>query len=55
MDAHGRNERAEFETDVAEEVLRELMYSRTGLVDRKICAIDATSSGLLFSLRPTNS
>ena len=37
-------------TDVTEEVLREVILPH-GLVDRKVCAIDATWSGLLFSWR----
>ena len=38
------------ETDVTEDVLREVILP-LGLVDRKVCAIDATWSGLLFSWR----
>lgn len=37
-------------TDVTEDVLREVILPY-GLVDRKVCAIDATWSGLLFSWR----
>ena len=37
-------------TDVTEDVLREVILPH-GLVDRKVCAIDATWSGLLFSWR----
>lgn len=37
-------------TDVTENVLRELILPQ-GLVDRKVCAIDETWSGLLFSWR----
>ena len=37
-------------TDVSEDVLREVILP-LGLVDRKVCAIDATWSGLLFSWR----
>ena len=37
-------------TDLSEDVLRELILPH-GLVDRKVCAIDATWSGLLFSWR----
>jgi hypothetical protein len=37
-------------TDVTENVLREVVLPH-GLVDRKVCAIDATWSGLLFSWR----
>ena len=37
-------------TDVTEDVLREVLLP-LGLVDRKVCAIDATWSGLLFSWR----
>jgi hypothetical protein len=37
-------------TDVTEDVLREVILP-LGLVDRKVCAIDATWSGLLFSWR----
>ena len=37
-------------TDVTEDVLRELILPH-GLVDRKVCAIDSTWSGLLFSWR----
>ena len=37
-------------TDVTEDVLREIILP-LGLVDRKVCAIDATWSGLLFSWR----
>ena len=39
-------------TDVTEDVLREVILP-LGLVDRKVCAIDATWSGLLFSWRRT--
>jgi len=38
------------ETDVTEDVLRAVILP-LGLVDRKVCAIDATWSGLLFSWR----
>ena len=41
-------------TDVTEDVLREVILPH-GMVDRKVCAIDATWSGLLFSWRRTNS
>jgi hypothetical protein len=37
-------------TDVTENVLREVILPH-GLVDRKVCAIDTTWSGLLFSWR----
>jgi hypothetical protein len=37
-------------TDVTEDVLREVILP-LGLVDRKVCAIDETWSGLLFSWR----
>ena len=37
-------------TDVTEDVLREVILPM-GLVDRKVCAIDETWSGLLFSWR----
>jgi hypothetical protein len=37
-------------TDVTEDVLREVVLP-LGMVDRKVCAIDATWSGLLFSWR----
>ena len=37
-------------TDVTEDVLREVILPH-GLVDRKVCAIDTTWSGLLFSWR----
>ena len=37
-------------TDVSEDVLREVILP-LGLVDRKVCAIDGTWSGLLFSWR----
>jgi hypothetical protein len=37
-------------TDVTEDVLREVILP-FGMVDRKVCAIDATWSGLLFSWR----
>ena len=37
-------------TDVTEDVLREVILPE-GLVDRKVCAIDETWSGLLFSWR----
>jgi hypothetical protein len=37
-------------TDVSEDVLREVILPH-GLVDRKVCAIDQTWSGLLFSWR----
>jgi hypothetical protein len=37
-------------TDLTEDVLREVILP-LGLVDRKVCAIDATWSGLLFSWR----
>jgi hypothetical protein len=39
-------------TDVTEDVLREVILPH-GLVDRKVCAIDETWSGLLFSWRRT--
>ena len=39
-------------TDVTEDTLREVILPH-GLVDRKVCAIDATWSGLLFSWRRT--
>ena len=41
-------------TDVTEDVLREVILPH-GLVDRKVCAIDATWSGLLFSWRRAHS
>jgi len=37
-------------TDLTEDVLREVILPR-GMVDRKVCAIDHTWSGLLFSWR----
>lgn len=37
-------------TDVTEDLLREAVLP-TGFVDRKVCAIDETWSGLLFSRR----
>ena len=37
-------------TDITEDVLRAVILPH-GLVDRKVCAIDATWSGLLFSWR----
>ena len=37
-------------TDITEDVLREVILPH-GLVDRKVCAIDQTWSGLLFSWR----
>ncbi|MGE5813355.1 MAG: DUF3052 domain-containing protein [Acidobacteriota bacterium] len=37
-------------TDVTEDVLRELILP-IGMVDRKVCAVDETWSGLLFSWR----
>lgn len=37
-------------TDLTEDVLREVILPH-GMVDRKVCAIDATWSGLLFSWR----
>ena len=37
-------------TDVTENVLRDVVLPH-GLVDRKVCAIDSTWSGLLFSWR----
>lgn len=40
-------------TDVTEDVLREVILPH-GMVDRKVCAIDATWSGLLFSWRRTS-
>jgi hypothetical protein len=40
-------------TDVNENVLRELILP-TGLVDNKVCAIDATWSGLRFVVRLVN-
>jgi hypothetical protein len=40
-------------TDLTEDVLREVILPR-GMVDRKVCAIDQTWSGLLFSYRKTN-
>lgn len=39
-------------TDITENVLREVILP-AGLVDRKVCAIDETWSGLLFSWRRT--
>ena len=39
-------------TDVTEDVLREVILPH-GMVDRKVCAIDGTWSGLLFSWRRT--
>lgn len=39
-------------TDLSEDVLREVILP-LGMVDRKVCAIDATWSGLLFSWRRT--
>ena len=37
-------------TDVTEDVLRDVILPH-GMVDRKVCAIDGTWSGLLFSWR----
>jgi hypothetical protein len=37
-------------TDLTEDLLRDVILPH-GLVDRKVCAIDATWSGLLFSWR----
>jgi hypothetical protein len=37
-------------SDLTEDVLREVILPR-GMVDRKVCAIDHTWSGLLFSWR----
>lgn len=37
-------------TDITEDVLREVILPH-GMVDRKVCAIDETWSGLLFSWR----
>lgn len=37
-------------SDVTEDVLREVILP-TGMVDRKVCAVDETWSGLLFSWR----
>jgi hypothetical protein len=37
-------------TDLTEDVLREVILP-TGMVDRKVCAVDETWSGLLFSWR----
>lgn len=37
-------------TDLTEDVLREVLLP-TGMVDRKVCAVDETWSGLLFSWR----
>ena len=39
-------------TDLSEDLLRDVILP-LGLVDRKVCAIDATWSGLLFSWRKT--
>ena len=39
-------------TDLTEDVLRDVILPR-GMVDRKVCAIDQTWSGLLFSWRKT--
>jgi hypothetical protein len=39
-------------TDLTEDVLREVILP-FGMVDRKVCAIDQTWSGLLFSWRRT--
>jgi hypothetical protein len=41
---------SEIATDLSEDVLREVVLPH-GLVDRKVCAIDRTWSGLLFSWR----
>jgi hypothetical protein len=40
-------------TDLTEDVLREVVLP-TGWVDNKVCAIDATWSGLRFVLRKEN-
>lgn len=40
-------------TDLTEDVLREVILPH-GLVDRKVCAIDATWAGLLFSWRKSS-
>jgi hypothetical protein len=40
------------ETDITEDVLREIALP-TGLVDNKVCAIDATWSGLRLVIRVT--
>ncbi len=40
------------QTDLTEDVLREVILPH-GMVDRKVCAIDNTWSGLLFSWRRT--
>lgn len=39
-------------TDLTEDVLRKVILPM-GLVDRKVCAVDSTWSGLLFSWRRT--
>jgi hypothetical protein len=39
-------------SDLTEDVLRDVILP-TGLVDRKVCAVDDTWSGLLFSWRRT--
>jgi hypothetical protein len=39
-------------TDITEDVLRDVILP-IGMVDRKVCAVDSTWSGLLFSWRRT--
>jgi hypothetical protein len=41
---------AKLETDMTEDVVREIALP-TGLVDNKVCAIDATWSGLRLVIR----
>jgi hypothetical protein len=44
---------AKVETDITEDVVREIALP-TGLVDNKVCAIDATWSGLRLVIRLAN-
>ncbi|AQR75433.1 DUF3052 family protein [Sphingomonas sp. LM7] len=44
---------AKVETDVTEDVIREVAFPR-GLVDIKVCAVDATWSGLKLVIRKDN-
>lgn len=41
-------------TDISEDVIREVVLPATGLVDVKVCAVDATWSGLKLMIRKEN-
>jgi len=52
-DSPGPKRASKVETDITEEVVREIALP-TGLVDNKVCAIDATWSGLRLVIRLAN-